>query len=872
MWVNSHNVPKIFAYLLADGTRQSTKDFTPHTDNGSTQGIWSNGTTMWVTDRTDDKLYAYSHATMERSATEDFNTLSAAGNNTPTFVTGNGTTVWVGNYPDKKVYSYNMAVSTDATLSALTVSPKDIIGFDPDRSVYHVGLESTVTRATIHASATNNYAVVSATSTDVDAGMPGHQENLSSGENTVTFRITAQDGVTSKVYLVKVNRGVTDDYGWKASDDFDGLVAAGNVDPRGIAANSTTMWVVDDEDAKIYAYRKFDGTRDSARDIPLHSGNARPRGIWSNDTTIWVVDLQDIKVYAYRISDKSRQTSIEFNLDPANTAALGIYSDGTTMWINESIGGKLFAYLLADGTRQETEEFDLHTHNGTPGGIWSNGTTMWVTDQIDDKIYAYSHATKARTVAEDFDTLSAAGNNNPTHMTSDGTTVWTLDYTDKKIYSYNTGISSDATLSALTVSPKDIIGFDPGQQTYKVGLASTVTQATLTATAAHPLATLDITPADAVSGTTGHQVNLSAGRNAVTITVTAEDDTEKIYRVNINRGVTTPYGWKASDDLDGLIAAGQTLARGITSNDTTIWILDGVDDAIYAYRKSDGTRDSSKDFDTLTAAGNEEPTGITTYGATMWVADFTDNKLYAYNVTTKARDTSEEFATHADNDTPSGIWTDGTTLWVANNSSVDTEDRLYAYTVATGARDASKDFFTLDSADNNDPSGIWSDGVTMWVADWRQVKIFAYDMATKARDGTKDFNTISMIGSAANSRPYGIWSDGTTTWISDSDDIKVYSYNHPESTNADLKTLAVNDVEVSGFNPATTTYTLTVPDATREVTVSAEALQFKAEITSITPADADTRPGWPPSDHRRGQYACQIHRDRPERRYQDATR
>ena len=832
MWVADDDDDKIYAYNLDTKARDSSKDFDTLSaaNNNNPNGLWSDGITMWVSDSSDDKLYAYNVSTKAQDTSKEFTTLTAAGNAAAEGIWSDGETMLVADADADKIYSYNMPPSDDSTLSALTVSPKDINGFAADLLTYEAGVATTVTQATVTATKNHAAAELVITPADADGGAGGHQVNLSAGKNEVTITVTAEDDATTETYTVNINRGVTDPTGWKASEDFDGLIAAGNTGQRGIAVNSNTMWVVDDEDAKIYAYRKSDGTRDSSRDIPLHSGNTFPKGIWSNETTIWVVDLQDLKVYAYRISDKSRQTGSEFNLDSANTVAGGIHSDSTIMWISDSFEGKLFAYLLADGTRQVAKEFDLHTDNGTPAGIWSNGTTMWVTDQLDDKIYAYSHATLGRSAAEDFDTLSAAGNNNPTRMTGDGTTVWALDYTDKKIYSYNGAISSDATLSTLTVSPKDIIGFDPAREShYDVGLPRTVSRAIVSATANHPLSSVEIMPTDAVGGTPGHQVNLSTGRNVVTITVTAEDDTEKTYRVSINRGVTTPYGWKASDDFDGLIPAGQTLARSITSNDTTMWVLDGSDDTIYAYRKSDGTRNSSKDFDTLTAAGNEEPTGITTNGATMWVADFTDDKLYAYNMTTKARDTSEEFNTVSGNQHPTGIWTDGITMWVADSVDIN----LYAYNLTTKTRDTNKEFDTLPG--NTNPYGIWSDGATMWVADWSEAKILAYDMTTKARDTTKEFNTLH--------RPYGLWSDGITTWISDSEDIKVYSYNHPASNNADLKTLAVDGTEVSGFNPATTAYSLKVPGATREITVSAEALQFKAQITSITPVDAETAPG-----------------------------
>ena len=210
--------------------------------------------------------------------------------------------------------------------------------------------------------------------------------------------------------------------------------------------------------------------------------------------------------------------------------------------------------------------------------------------------------------------------------------------------------STDATLSAITVSPGTVHGFAADRTSYEVGVASTVTQTTITPTTTDDGAEVEITPADA-DGATGHQVDLSAGQNTVTILVTAEDDTAtETYTVNINRGVTTPTGWKASDD-----------------------------------------------FDTLVAAENNRPTAT---------------------------------------------WSDGTTLWVVNDSNTDAGDKIYAYTLATKARDATKDFDTLDAADNNRPTGLWSDGTTMWVADGQDIKIYAYTLATKARDATKDFDTL----------------------------------------------------------------------------------------------------------------------------------
>ena len=122
--------------------------------------------------------------------------------------------------------------SDDATLSGLTVGPTDIIGFAADRTSYEVGVASTETRATVAGTATNSGASVAYSGTDTDLAADGQQVDLSAGRNAVTVTVTSQDGSTTETYTVSVNRGVSDDYGWKAVDDLDGLIAAGQRQPR----------------------------------------------------------------------------------------------------------------------------------------------------------------------------------------------------------------------------------------------------------------------------------------------------------------------------------------------------------------------------------------------------------------------------------------------------------------------------------------------------------------------------------------------------------------------------------------------------------------------------------------------------------------
>ena len=529
-----------------------------------------------------------------------------------------------------------------------------------------------------------------------------------------------------------------------------------------------------------------------ARTTLSAAGNDTPNGIWSDG--------------AYRtedkVSDKARDAGKDFNTLSAaeNEHPVDLWSDGATMWVSDYSDAKIYAYRMSDKARDAGKDFNTldAAANGSPRGIWSDGTTMWVVNFRDNKLYAYRMSDKTRDASKDFDTLTGAGSTFASAIWSDGYTMWVTDVTEDKVYSYNMPTSTDATLSALTVSPKGAIESDPFHFSYEVGLASTVTQATVTATATNSNATISY-------GTTGHQVDLSPGKNTVTVTITAQDGTTtRTYTVNINRGVSDAYGWKAADDLDGLIAAGNNRPSSIWSDETTIWVSDTSDDKIYAYHKSDKTRDSSGDFDTLEAAGNTSPTGIWSNGNTMWVADYSDAKIYAYRMSDKTRDASKDFATlsAAGNTLPASIWSDATTMWVADPG----DDKLYAYQMSDKTRDASKDFDTLD-AENTLAYGIWSDGATMWVAERADAKLYAYRMSDKTRAASRDFNTLSAAG---NSEPYGITSDGVTMWTVDANNNKVYSYNMDSpppgnlqatigNTRVTLRWSNPNDSDITGY-------------------------------------------------------------------------
>ena len=116
---------------------------------------------------------------------------------------------------------------------------------------------------------------------------------------------------------------------------------------------------------------------------------------------MWVADVvTSTKLFAYSISGKSRDTSKDITLHTDNTGTFGLWSNGTTIWVADGADDYIYAYTLATGARDTSKEIDLHADNDTIGGLWSDGVTMWVSDHSDDKLYAYKMSDGSRIAAK----------------------------------------------------------------------------------------------------------------------------------------------------------------------------------------------------------------------------------------------------------------------------------------------------------------------------------------------------------------------------------------------------------------------------------------------------------------------------------------
>ena len=118
---------------------------------------------------------------------------------------------------------------------------------------------------------------------------------------------------------------------------------------------------------------------------------------------------------------------------------------------------------------------------------------------------------------------------------------------------------------------------------------------------------------------------------------------------------------------------------------------------------------------------------------------------------------------------PTGLWSDGETLWLAHNDPANA-DAVFAYDLETGERREQREF-ALDE-ENRAPRGLCSEGTVIWVSDSGRDRLFAYDLESGERVDGRDLTLDS-----ANENSRGIWCDEETMWVLNDRPARIHRYD-----------------------------------------------------------------------------------------------
>ena len=193
---------RLFAYDLLSGDRQSEREFELDRRNRFSHGIWSDRTTLWIADSGQDRLFAYDLQGGQRAEQREFELHED--NRDPRGIWSQDETIYVLDSVKDELFAYALA----------------------------------------------------------------------SGEWLARYR------------LDKLNKS-----------------------PRGLWSDGITLWVSDDGAKRLFAYRiedealaRHEQLEFSFRSL-LKAGNGSPRGIWSDGDVMFVLDEQDDRVYTYNMPD-----------------------------------------------------------------------------------------------------------------------------------------------------------------------------------------------------------------------------------------------------------------------------------------------------------------------------------------------------------------------------------------------------------------------------------------------------------------------------------------------------------------------------------------------------------------------------------------
>ena len=492
-------------------------------------------------------------------------------------VGSNGITVEVTAEDGQTMRTYSVTVtrpaSSDATIEWLDLSGIDIgdgsrgtyVGSQTsfNASVYHSISQTTVTLTLNHPGA--SYVVKLGGVEDADRSI-----SLAVGSNVITIEVTAEDGQTTKTYTATVNRATasaptTGELSTDAppvnfraiyvSKTFAGFALSfprnrglfGSVEQR--YKHDGDSFVSSGADSR-YEFSDTDDLGGSR--LEFGDENVEPGALYK-----WVAMLTN------RQGSTVIEVSVTVRIPPDETTELSSDATLSDLTLTGLTGIELRKTGGLHGVVEGFESYAL-SYAASVGNRVSQAT---VVPTVNDSGATYVVKLGGVTDADGVVALSVGSNIITVEVTAEdgeATQTYTVAVTRAA------ALSTDATLSGLTLSEVDFGMFASGTTSYTASVANSVSQTTVTPTVNDSGATYvvklgGVTDADGV-------VALSVGSNIITVEVTAEDgEATQTYTVAVTRAAAlstdaTLSALTLSDIGFGAFASGTTSYTASVAN------------------------------------------------------------------------------------------------------------------------------------------------------------------------------------------------------------------------------------------------------------------------------------------------------------------
>ena len=387
---------------------------------------------------------------------------------------------------------------------------------------------------------------------DVDPNTSGFQVDLDGGENRLGIGLhKGNEGAGISIYHLTITVQSVPATG---KPTISGTAQVGQT----LTANTAGISDEDGLDDANFSYQWVRVNSDST-DIDITDATSSTYAVASADTD------KTIKVRVTFTDDAGNQESLTSAATSAVTQVAALSTDAT------------LSALILSGVNLGT--FDSATTSYT-ARVNGPVTETTVAPTLNHSGANYVIKLGGVTDADGVIQLTVGSNVITMEVTAeDGQTTRTYTITVTRLDSQPDPISSDATLSGLTLSGIDFGTFASSTESYTAGVANSVSQTTVTPTVNDSGASyvIKIGGVEDADGT----VSLAVGSNVITVQVVAEDDSiTKTYAVTVARAESPNSAATGAPTVSGTAQVGQTL----TASTSDITDSDGLSNATFAYQ------------------------------------------------------------------------------------------------------------------------------------------------------------------------------------------------------------------------------------------------------------------------------------------------
>jgi sugar lactone lactonase YvrE len=418
--------------------------------------------------------------------------------------------------------------SDDASLSNITLSSGTLSpAFAPGTTAYSASVVNGVSSIRVTPTTADSLITVEVNGEHVASGSQSGDITLDVGENTITLVALAEDGVTTKTYTITVERLRSSNANLSQLSLSSGTLTPAfapnttNYSANAVQSAITVIPALADDMATVEVNGAAVANGTASQPIPLAVG--------SNLITVKVTAQDNTTTKAYRINVTR---TISANAD-------------------------LSGLTLSSGTLSPSFEAETTGYTASVGNdVSSIAVTATTVDSsaavtVNDVPVASGEASAAL--------MLVVGSNPITvKVTAENGTIRTYTVTVTRAASSNADLS-DLELSNGVLTPSFLAG------TYKASVGNSVSGVSIRPTVSDPVhATVTVSlyngsgtlvsgPLLVASGTSSPSLALDVGNNTISLLVTAEDGTTKMYTVTVTRGAS------ANAELSNLTLSGGTL-------------------------------------------------------------------------------------------------------------------------------------------------------------------------------------------------------------------------------------------------------------------------------------------------------------------------